>query len=383
MSFQILFLWQKHNRDMPSSIPTNTHTIPYQTELLVKRAGVKMDGSKHSEAETLFSQALSINPTASDALLHRANLRMLQQRVSDSENDLETCIRLYPNNLLARLRLATVYMAKEDMDGAKRMLDQAEEYDPDSSEVRCYRGELHFARGDFAEAKLEFEKAMECDPYNPTPYVNAALAVVNTPPAGGGMIPDFGEAIRLLEKAIQIDPMFHAAYVQLGQMKLSMATDLKKAREVVELYDRGLEYCRTPEELKDICCMRILTVAQIDAAHALHMETLNMQWEINHNTILGDVISIDIHIAFLSSFSGWWIKNDRSPRRFDAVKIVWSFYLPVRGMSLEVDKNVLTNSNTWINSSSERVSVQVIESSKLHTQSSIFFCKQSTVCIPI
>lgn len=163
------------------------------------------------------------------------------------------------------------------MDGAKRMLDQAEEYDPDSSEVRCYRGELHFARGDFAEAKLEFEKAMECDPYNPTPYVNAALAVVNTPPAGGGMIPDFGEAIRLLEKAIQIDPMFHAAYVQLGQMKLSMATDLKKAREVVELYDRGLEYCRTPEELMDICCMRILTVAQIDAAHALHMETLNMQ----------------------------------------------------------------------------------------------------------
>ena len=53
--------------------------------------------------------------------------------------------------------------------------------------------------------------------------------------------------------------------------------NLPRAREVVELYDRGLEYCRTPEELKDICSMRILTVAQIDAAHALRMETLNMQ----------------------------------------------------------------------------------------------------------
>eukprot|EP00578_Thalassiosira_sp_NH16_P014589 CAMPEP_0181121358 /NCGR_PEP_ID=MMETSP1071-20121207/24697_1 /TAXON_ID=35127 /ORGANISM="Thalassiosira sp., Strain NH16" /LENGTH=687 /DNA_ID=CAMNT_0023206175 /DNA_START=56 /DNA_END=2119 /DNA_ORIENTATION=- len=250
---------------------------PDNTELLVKRAGVKMDGNQHDEAEALFVDALTLNPTASDALLHRANLRMLQQRVPESESDLETCIRLYPNNLLARLRLATVFMAKEDLDGARRMLDKAAEYEPDSSEVHCYRGELHFAKGEFADAKGEFDKAMVCDPLNPTPYVNAALAVMNTPPTGGSMVPDVAGAVKLLEKAIEVDPMMHAAYVQLGQMKLSMATDLKKAKEVVELYDRGLEYCRTPEELKDICSMRILTLAQIDAAHALHMETLNMQ----------------------------------------------------------------------------------------------------------
>lgn len=137
--------------------------------------------------------------------------------------------------------------------------------------------ELHFAQGEFDEAKSEFEKAMKCDNTNPTPYVNSALAVMNTPPTSGAMMPDFPEAISLLEKAIDIDPMFHSAYVQLGQMKLAMATDLTKAREVVELYDRGLEYCRTPEELKDICSMRMLTLAQVDAAHALNMESLNMQ----------------------------------------------------------------------------------------------------------
>lgn len=249
---------------------------PENTELLVKRAGVEMDGTQHANAERLFDEALSLDPAAADALLHRANLRMLQQRVSDSEADLRACLRLHPDNLLARLRLATVYMAKEDMDAARQMLDEAEGYDPDSSEVHCYRGELHFARGDFAGAREEFEKAMECDPNNPTPYVNASLALANTPPLPGQR-PDLTPATELLEKAIEVDPMFHAAYVQLGQMKLAQASDLKKAKEVVELYDRGLEYCRTPEELKDICSMRILTVAQIDAAHALHMETLNMQ----------------------------------------------------------------------------------------------------------
>lgn len=135
---------------------------------------------------------------------------------------------------------------------------------------------MHFARGEFDEAKLEFEMAMKCDESNPTPYVNSALAIMNTPPSVGSM-PDFTGAITLLEKAIQVDPMFHSAYVQLGQMKLSIATDLTKAQEVVGLYNRGLKYCRTEDELKDICSMRILTVAQIEAAKALHMETLNMQ----------------------------------------------------------------------------------------------------------
>ena len=250
---------------------------PENTELLVKRAGVKMDEWDHPAAEVLFTKALALNPTASDGLLHRANMRMLQQRVSDSQNDLETCIRLYPNNMLARLRLATVYMAKEDMDGANRMLDQAEEYDPNSSEVHCYRGELHFAKGEFANAREEFEKSIKCDPTNPTAYLNAALTLVNIQPAGGPMTPpDIAGAIELLEKTIEVDPMMHQAYLQLGQMKLSMVTDLKRAKEVVDLYDKALEYCRSPEEMKDICSMRILTVAQIDAAHALHMETLNM-----------------------------------------------------------------------------------------------------------
>ena len=164
------------------------------------------------------------------------------------------------------------------MDGANRILDQAEEYDPNSSEVHCYRGELYFAKGEFVNAREEFEKSIRCDPTNPTPYLNAALTLVNIQPEGGPMMPpDFAGAIELLEKTIEVDPMMHQAYLQLGQMKLSMVTDLKRAKDVVDLYDKALEYCRSPDEMKDICSMRILTVAQIDAAHALHMETLNLR----------------------------------------------------------------------------------------------------------
>jgi hypothetical protein len=74
-----------------------------------------------------------------------------------------------------------------------------------------------------------------------------------------------------------VDPQFQAAYVQLGQLRLGMATDLSSARSVIDLYEQGLSYCRTKEVMKDLCSMKLLTQAQVDAATVLKMETFSMQ----------------------------------------------------------------------------------------------------------
>lgn len=67
----------------------------------------------------------------------------------------------------------------------------------------------------------------------------------------------------------------YTAYVHLGQLKLSMSANLKDARGVVALYDKGIQECRTKEESKDICSMRILAQAQVEAAGSLGMDTLS------------------------------------------------------------------------------------------------------------
>jgi import receptor subunit TOM70 len=243
----------------------------------VKQAGVAMDGGKQEEALKLFEKALSMDPDAVDALLHRANLRMLQANLDEAQTDLEHCVRLRPNHVLAHLRLAAVLTSKNDPAGAKQHLESAEQVDPDSSEVQSYRGELLFTQNEFGQAKEQFEKAMKLEPKNPTPYVNAALAVLNTPPEPDKQMAMAREACGLLEKAVEVDPQFQAAYVQLGQLKLGMATDLSSARGVIELYEQGLSYCKSREEMKDLCSMKLLTQAQVDAATMLKMETFSMQ----------------------------------------------------------------------------------------------------------
>ena len=248
---------------------------PHNALLVVKQAGVQLDAGQQPAALKLFEQALQIDPNSVDALLHRSNLRIMQNQPELAKTDLETCIKLRPGHTMARLRLASILVPLEDMDGAKRQIDLAEQSEPNSSEVHSYRGEWHFAQGQMEEARRAFEKAIQLEPFNPTPYVNAAMAVINTPPAPGQM-PDTAAVVRLLEEAIRVDPQFSAAYVHLGQLKLGTATTLVAAREVVGLYDTALEKCRTPEEMKDLCGMRVLAVAQVQAAEQLKMETFNL-----------------------------------------------------------------------------------------------------------
>ena len=249
---------------------------PTNPLILVKKAGVLMDGGKQDEAMKCFSSALGLDSSAVDALFHRSNLYMLQQKPTEARRDLEGCLKLRPNHVMARLRLASILAATNDFDGASKQLDMAEQADPLNSEIYSYRGELHFTKSEMDDALRCFEKAMSMDSINPTPYVNAAMAILNTPPTAG-QIPDTGRAIELLEKSLEIDPQFAAAYIQLGQLKLGTAVNLDAAREVVELYDVALEKCRSPEEIRELCSMRILAVSQVEAASMLKMETFNMQ----------------------------------------------------------------------------------------------------------
>merc|ERR1719162_261116 len=202
---------------------------------------------------------------------------MLQADLNAAKADLERCIELRPDYVMARLRLAAVLTSTNDPDGAKKQLEAAARVDPDSSDVLSYQGELYFTQNEFGKAKEQFEKAMNLEPKNPTPYVNTALAVLNTPPEAGKQLEMANEACSLLEKAIEVDPQFQTAYVQLGQLKLGMATDLVTAQEVVGLYDKGLSFCRTKEEMKDLMGMKLLTQAQVDGATVMKMDAFSHQ----------------------------------------------------------------------------------------------------------
>ena len=181
---------------------------PTNAELLVKRAGVSMDAEDLDKAKEMFQTALGLEPDATDALLHRSNMYMMQGKLEEAKSELQRCVSKKPDFTLAYLRLATLHMMSNNVSEAMKSLDSAERFDPVSSEIHSYRGELYFTQGELEKAKEEFEIAMRNNPNNPNAYVNAALAIMNIPTSTG--MPDFQEGIRLLSKAIEIDPQAHS-----------------------------------------------------------------------------------------------------------------------------------------------------------------------------
>jgi len=247
-------------------------------EVLVKAAGVQMDGGNYEEAKAIFDRALAINPADPDALLHRSNLHMLNRDLDGAFADLERCLQSSPDFLAARLRLATVYMHRGDEKAATACLDSAASIAPHSSDVHSYWGELAFQNGEIDAAMEKFQKAIECEPMNPTPYCNMALTrlqlATNT---GGNPAEEAPGIIGLFEKSVQVDPMNTAAYLHLGQLKLSLAKVPKDVDEVIDLYNKGIVKSRGTDEILDLLQALIMAKAQKRAAELLGMAVFDMK----------------------------------------------------------------------------------------------------------
>ncbi len=237
-------------------------------DILVKIAGIHMDMADTDAAKVNFDLALKASPSCPDALLHRSNLHLQGQDIKAAHADIEKCLELKPDFLPAVLRQVTLCMHEQNQNGAKELLKKASRMAPGSSDVHIYRGELAFTEGDVVGALKAFEKALECDKSNPNAYVNAALAILNQPPSDGGM-PDFIRARDFLEKGIELDPQFQGAYVHLGQLCLTLAQNVSECKEVVDLYDSGMNQSKNDAELKELLRMRIMAQAQYEAASSL------------------------------------------------------------------------------------------------------------------
>ena len=249
-------------------------TEPENCEILVKSAGVKMDSGDLEASEAFFAKALLVNGNDADALLHRSNLNMLKRNLDAAQSDLEKCLSARPDFLIAHLRLATIYMHNSKNSDAEGCLETAASLAPRSSEVHSYKGELFFVTGDIENAISSFEKAIECEPTNPTPYVNLALALMNNQAAGKDPYETSAKAIKLLETSLEVDPQFQAAYIHLGQLKLSLCKTIEEASDVIGLYKTAICECRSSDETTDVLKMLVLAKAQVTAANLLGMKSL-------------------------------------------------------------------------------------------------------------
>ena len=122
---------------------------------LIRRALQHHRAGRISDAETLYEQALAINPRHPDAL-HLLGLTALQRGAAGKAAELiRKATSLQPRNWAFHADLAAALIELGDLDGALAAFRQATRFNPDEPQFQMGIANCHALRGEFAEAEVQ------------------------------------------------------------------------------------------------------------------------------------------------------------------------------------------------------------------------------------
>ena len=111
---------------------------------------------------------------------------------------------------------------------------------------------------EFRKADDYFSRALQADPTNATAYVHRGLLQLQWE----GKV---DEAVRLIEKAIQMDDKCEFAYETLGTIEVQRG-NLKRA---IELFDLAIPLSKTEVEIAHLFSLKDAALAQVKVAQKL------------------------------------------------------------------------------------------------------------------
>jgi len=155
-----------------------------------------------------FVKALSRNPTFDQAALGLGRAYFLLDQDEQAATAFELALRSNENNFLARLALGKVHWRQNRVEKAESEFRAVVESHPEFGEARADYGIILAIRRNYSESLPQIQRGIELGfseaiAYN---YLGVCQAELGRP----------WEAIRSYEKAVELDPRYSAAYLNLA-----------------------------------------------------------------------------------------------------------------------------------------------------------------------
>jgi tetratricopeptide (TPR) repeat protein len=181
---------------------------------------------RYREAESMFTQALKINPKFSAALTGLGLVYLEEKRLEKAKFNLVAALKADPKNIEAKNNLGLVFQSLTQRDEAKKIFEEILEVDPNRSETLNNLGKLFFDQKLYEQAEKYFKKASISGSNQIKIRVNLALVYFKTD--------RFVEAEIELISAIKMDPNFIDAHLLLGAVYIE-ANALDQSEKTLHL----------------------------------------------------------------------------------------------------------------------------------------------------
>jgi tetratricopeptide (TPR) repeat protein len=198
----------------------------------VALGNVQLQGSRFSQAQEAYAEALKLNPQSVPALIGSGELFYRSSRYSEAEARFESALRADPDNLDAKIGTAKTWLARERVKEAKDFLAKLQTAHPEDSRVFFWIARVSVQLGNRKDAEGYYEQAIEKakGPEEGVPaYVSLAALLAQTARAN--------EANNKLVEAAKKYP----ESAELARARGDVAVQTGKYEEALNQYEQALK----------------------------------------------------------------------------------------------------------------------------------------------
>ncbi|KAG9204442.1 TOM (translocase of outer membrane) complex component [Epicoccum nigrum] len=247
------------NEDALQDMDKSVELDPSLTQSFIKRASMHLELANPEAAEADFATALSQNEKDPDIFYHRAQLHFIKSEFGEAAKDYQRSIDLDEAFIFSHIQLGVTQYKMGSIASSMATFRRCMKNFSQVPDVYNYYGELLLDQQKYQEAIEKFDTAVEMEKstkpmgMNVLPLINKALALFQWKN-------DFGEAEKLCEKALIIDPECDIAVATMAQLLLQQG----KVTEALKYFERAAELSRTEGEIVNALSYAEATRTQLE-----------------------------------------------------------------------------------------------------------------------
>ncbi|KAH7412355.1 hypothetical protein DE146DRAFT_772598 [Phaeosphaeria sp. MPI-PUGE-AT-0046c] len=247
------------NEDALKDMDKSIELQPTLTQSFIKRASMHLELANPDAAEADFAAALEQNASDPDIFYHRAQLHFIKSEFGEAAKDYQKSIDLDKDFIFSHIQLGVTQYKMGSIASSMATFRRCMKNFSTVPDVYNYYGELLLDQQKYQEAIEKFDTAVEMEKsskplgMNVLPLINKALALFQWKN-------DFGDAEKLCEKALIIDPECDIAVATMAQLLLQQG----KVTEALKYFERAAELSRTEGEIVNALSYAEATRTQLE-----------------------------------------------------------------------------------------------------------------------
>ncbi|KAH0542033.1 hypothetical protein FGG08_003497 [Glutinoglossum americanum] len=246
--------------DALSDLTKSVELQPSLTQSFIKRASMhlELEGDREAAAAD-FAQAMTQNADDPDIYYHRAQLHFICGEYADAAKDYQKSIDLDKDFIFSHIQLGVTQYKMGSIASSMATFRRCIKNFDKVPDVYNYYGELLLDQQKYQEAIEKFDTAVEMEKQtkligmNVLPLINKALALFQWKQ-------NFGEAEKLCQKALIIDPECDIAVATMAQLLLQQG----KVPDALKYFERAAELSRTEGEIVNALSYAEATRTQLE-----------------------------------------------------------------------------------------------------------------------